>query len=358
MTPRPDILRRLRHACVLLAPILLGGCETLGYLTQAAGGHLSIIGGARSVERWLADPNASAELKRRLASARAIRQFASRQLHLPDNDSYRSYVELGRPFAVWNVVAAPEFSLQPLRSCFPVSGCVDYRGFFSLEDARRYARSLRERGNDVLVRGVPAYSTIGYFDDPLLSSFIDYPDTELARLLFHELAHQVVYVRDDSSFNESFAVALEREGVKRWLSAQGREQDLASFGTASKRAESLNALLAGTRARLLYLYRDNRAPNSTEALRAAKAREFARLKADYEALKASWGGFAGYDRIFGESPNNALLAATHSYARLVPAFQALLQDSGANLERFYARVRELAALPAEQREETLKRPLN
>ena len=342
----------------MLAPLWLGGCETLGYLAHAASGQLSIIGSARPVERWMADPEAPAELKQRLSGARAIREFASRQLLLPDNGSYRSYAELGRAYPVWNVIAAGEFSIEPARSCFPVSGCVDYRGFFSLERAESHAHNLREHGNDVLVRGVPAYSTLGYFDDPLLSSFIHYPDTELARLLFHELAHQVVYVRDDSSFNESFAVALEREGVRRWLSAQGREQDRASFEKASARAESFNALLVRTRARLRDLYREDRAPDALAAMRSAKAREFARMMAEYAELKAGWGGFAGYDRIVGEAPNNALLVAAHTYARLVPAFEALLRESAPDLESFYARVRELAAQPAEQREANLRRLLN
>lgn len=343
---------------ILLAVPLLGGCETLAYLAQAARGQLALVGSARPLERVLADPNTPPELKARLANAAAIRDYASRHLQLPDNGSYRSYVELGRPYPVWNVVAAGEFSVHPLRSCFPISGCVNYRGFFSREQADRYADNLRDRGDDVIVYGVPAYSTLGYFDDPLLSSFIRYPDTELARLLFHELAHQVVYVKEDSSFNESFAVALEREAVRRWLSSQGKQQELASFRQASARAESFKALLDKARDRLSELYRQSPAPADPAALRAAKAREFAQLKSDYEKLKTRWNGFTGYDRLIVDQPNNALLAAFNTYTRLVPAFEKMLPAKGASLEEFYAKVRALAAEAPEVREEKLKRLLN
>lgn len=347
-----------RALLALLAVPLLAGCETFSYLAQAAGGQLSLLGSARPLERILNDPDTPPDLKARLVRAAAIRDFASRELLLPDNGSYRSYVDLGRPYPVWNVVAASEFSVHAARSCFPISGCVNYRGFFSREDADQYASKLRSRGDDVIVYGVPAYSTLGYFDDPLLSSFIRYPDTELARLLFHELAHQVVYVKDDSSFNESFAVALEREAVKRWLSAQGRQAELASFAQASARADAFKTLLDATRLRLEALYRQNPSPAELPALRAAKEKEFARLKQDYEGLKASWNGFSGYDRLVGDQPNNALLAAFNTYTRLVPSFEKLLPKEGASLGDFYAKVKALAADAPEVREEKLKRLLN
>jgi predicted aminopeptidase len=201
----------MRIFCLALSALLLAGCETLAYYGQAAGGQLSLMGRAQPVEQVLADPAAARALKERLALAGQIRDFASRELRLPDNGAYRSYADLGRPYAVWNVVAAPEFSLEPVLSCFPVAGCVAYRGYHDKAAAEAHAESLRAAGHDVVVYGVPAYSTLGWFADPLLSTFIDYPEADLAGLMFHELAHQLLYVTDDSTFNESFAVVVERE---------------------------------------------------------------------------------------------------------------------------------------------------
>ena len=319
--------------------LALSGCETLSYYAQAVGGHLDLLGRARPVGELLADPQTPQALRERLALARAVREFASRELKLPDNASYRSYADLGRPYAVWNVVAAPEFSLEPVRSCFPVAGCVAYRGFFAQGDAERHAQALRARGNDVFVYGVPAYSTLGRFDDPLLSTFIAYPEAEFARLVFHELAHQLVYVRDDSTFNESFAVAVEREGVRRWLAAGNRAAELRATLEAQRRAEEFARLLEVAKERLARLYLLRLAP---EATRERKRREFAALKEHYLALKGGWGGYSGYDRMFGAEPNNAVLASFATYTALLPAFERLLAAEGGDLERFYARVRELA----------------
>jgi predicted aminopeptidase len=195
--------------CAVALIALVAGCQSLAYYTQAIGGHLKVLSRARPVPEWLADPSTPPELKQRLETARRIREFASTHLKLPENNSYAAYAELNRSYVVWNVFAAPEFSVEPKNECFPFIGCVSYRGFYSEGDARRHAAKLREAGYDVYVGGVPAYSTLGWSDDPLLSTFIGYSDAQLARLVFHELAHQLVYVRDDTTFNESFAVAVE-----------------------------------------------------------------------------------------------------------------------------------------------------
>ena len=241
--------RSSRVALALVAAALLQGCETLGYYAQAVSGQFGLLARARPVEQWLGESATPSPLRAKLETALAIRDYASRELGLPDNASYRRYADLGRPFAVWNVIAAPEFSTKPLQSCFPVAGCVSYRGFFAREDAERHAAGLRATGSDVHVYGVPAYSTLGWFDDPLLSTFIRYPDTELARLVFHELAHQVVYARDDTTFNESFAVAVEETGVRRWLAAAGREAQLAGFVEAQRRKAAFIALIEAARAK-------------------------------------------------------------------------------------------------------------
>ena len=314
----------------LLALCLLSGCETLAYYAQAIGGQLSLMASAQPVASVLADPATPQALRERLELARSIRDYASRELRLPDNGSYRSYADLGRPYVVWNVVAAPEFSLEPVESCFPVAGCVPYRGFFAREDAERHAGGLHAAGNDVSVRGVPAYSTLGRFDDPLLSSFIRHPDAELARLIFHELAHQLLYVKSDSTFNESFAVAVERAGVERWLAATGRSAGLKVFFESQERGRKFLGELEQSRARLKTLYA---MPLPPEVMRERKRAEFAELK---KALESN-------PRLKDVQPNNALLASFATYTQLVPAFEKLLAEEGGDLEKFYLKVKTLSA---------------
>jgi len=332
----------LRRLILLVAAVALSGCEMAAYYLQAAGGHLELVASTQPVARVLADPQTPALLRERLESATRIRDFASRALALPDNGSYRGYADLGRPYAVWNVVAAPEFSLSPVQSCFPVAGCVSYRGWYSKERAEAHAARLRAEGHDVLVQGVPAYSTLGWFDDPLLSTFIRYPDLDLARLVFHELAHQVAYAKDDSTFNESFAVAVEREGLRRWLRDSGREAETQRLVEAEQRARDFAALMGGARSSLEALYRTRLAPDE---LRRRKQEAFDTLVRDYETLKRErWNGYAGYDRYLLETPpNNALLAIFATYTQKVGAFERLLAEEGGDLARFYARVAALAA---------------
>lgn len=314
----------MRALLFLLSTVLLAGCETLYYYGQAAGGQLALVAKARSVEKVLADEAIPAALKERLRVAIGIRDFASRELKLPDNGAYRSYAELGRPYVVWNVVAAPEFSLQPVQSCFPIAGCVAYRGYYAKEAAEKHAAGLRTAGNDVIVYGVPAYSTLGWFDDPLLSTFIGYAEAELARLMFHELAHQVVYVKDDSTFNESFAVVVEHEGLRRWLAANARTAQ------PPRGQRPFEALVAATRAKLEALYRTRLAP---DAMRERK-------RAELEALRPWLATLRGFE---GAEPNNAFLASYATYTDLVPMFERLLAESKGDLPAFYARVKQLAS---------------
>ena len=318
------MMRRL--ALVLLLP-LAGGCDTIAYYKQAIGGQLEIMSAARPVEAWLADPATPASLRERLELARRIREFASSRLALPQNGSYKSYADLGRPFVVWNVFAAPEFSVQPKQECFPFTGCVSYRGFFSEQDARRHAARLKSEGYDVHVGGVPAYSTLGWFDDPLLSTFIRYPDAQLARLVFHELAHQLIYARDDTTFNESFAVAIEEEGVRRWLEAEGHAGDLQAFRDAQGRRQRFADRIKQARTRLAAAYGEPGA--SREALGAKKREEFEKLRAEYPAIVPA-------------EPNNAFLVSIALYTDLVPQFEALLAASGGDLPAFYEKAKALA----------------
>jgi predicted aminopeptidase len=335
-----------------LASLLLGGCGSIAYYAQAVSGHWDLIGRARPLDEVERDPATPEALRGRLALAQQIRAFASRALGLPDNGSYRRYADLGRPFAVWVVVSTAEFSVEPIEHCFPVAGCVSYRGYYAEADARREADAQRTRGRDAYVGGAPAYSTLGWFDDPLLSTFVGYPEAELARLVFHELAHQVAYARGDTEFNESFAMVVEEEGVRRWLEWRGAAASgtaLAEYRAARERRAAFTALLLACRERLRALYAGS---GSDAGKRAAKAAQFAALAADYARLKESWGGFAGYDRSMA-APDNALLASVAAYNGLVPALSARLRRHDGDLRAFYAEVRQLAALSREERRQRL-----
>ena len=328
---------RLAIAVLLAAPV--AGCESISYYTQAIGGQLNLLARARPIDAWLADPATPPALRSRLEQAQRIRGFASRSLGLPDNGSYHAYAELGRPYVVWNVYAAPEFSVEPKQECFPFTGCVSYRGFFSEEDARRHAGQLRSQGYDVHVAGVAAYSTLGWFDDPLLSTFIQYSDTQLARLVFHELAHQLVYARNDTTFNESFAVAVEEAGVRRWLQAEGRGAELDAFSASQARRREFAARVKQARERLASLYATGL---PREAMLGRKRGELERLRADYGAIVPA-------------EPNNAFLVSIALYTELVPAFERLLAASHGDMPKFYQAVKELAKSPQDERKLALAR---
>jgi len=343
---------RLRRLLLLAAlATSLGGCATLRYYTQAVSGQLDLLRRAKPIDEELASDAVPAALKAKLRAVSRMRDFASGELALPDNGSYRRYADLGRRFALWNVFAAPEFSLEPVTSCFPIAGCVGYRGYFDEADAKAEAAVQRERGYDVYIGGVPAYSTLGWFDDPVLSTFIQYPEAELARLMFHELAHQLLYVKNDTRFNESFAVAVERAGVERWLAKNGNEAQRATYLRMQGMRRDFIALLLRYRGMLEQYYRQGL---PQEEMRLGKARYFADMDEDYRRLKVSWGGFAGYDRWFAGKPNNATLASVTLYTQLVPAFTALLEREGGDLPRFYAAVKELAKLPKDERNARLQ----
>jgi predicted aminopeptidase len=341
------VRRRLLLALVLVVALGATACATLGYYGQAVRGGLEILRARRPIAELVRDPATPPERRERLRTVLAIRDFAARELGLARDDSYSSYVELGRPHAVWTVVAAPELSLAPLRWCFPFAGCVTYRGYFSADAARRFADRLARRGFDVEVGGAAAYSTLGWFADPVLSTFLDEPDADLAGLLFHELAHRRLYVQDDTTFNESFASVVEAEGVRRWLERQGRGAELAAWGERRRRERAAIDLLLAYRERLARVY----AATAPRQWKLERKRElFAALAADYEARRREWGEGTAYDGWFDGEPNNARLAAIGAYSELQPAFEALLRRAGGDLERFYAEVEALAALdPAGRR---------
>jgi predicted aminopeptidase len=320
---------------------------SLGYYWQSARGHLAVWWAARPAEQWIADTATDPALAERLRLAQRIRRFASEALSLPDNGSFTRYAQLDRPFVLWNVQAAPALSLEPRQWCFPVAGCVAYRGFFALAEAETFAASLRAEGLDVQVSGVPAYSTLGWFDDPLLSTFIRYPEPELAQLIIHELAHQVVYVQGDTAFNESFATAVELIGVERWLEHTGAAPAVREAWLARReRRERFVVLLTATSKSLRDVYGSSL---SDEAKRAAKREAFAALRAQAQAERVRSPEFAAYDRWFAQELGNAHLMAVGLYHDWVPAFLALFREQGQDMPRFFEAARALGALAPQER---------
>ena len=330
---------------------MTAGCSNLGYVAQSVHGHLILVRAARPVPEWLADAQTPDSLKEQLRLSQRMRDFAVAELKLPDNASYRRYADLGRNSAVWNVVAAPELSLTLKTWCFPVVGCVGYRGYFAREDAEAAAAGLRADGLEATVYGVPAYSTLGklpgaMFADPLLNTFLRNPEGEVARLIFHELSHQVAYAADDTVFNESFATAVERIGGARWLAQQGSPQARVEYEVYNARRNDFRELTRRVREQLDALFQSDASDADKRSVKAALMQQ---MRADHAALKAqAWGGYAGYDGWFTHA-NNASLGVLAAYNELVPQFERLFEREGRDFTRFYAQVQRLASLPKAQR---------
>ena len=360
MMRKPLALTPTGLGAVLVAAAVAGlaGCADLGYYWQSVSGHLQMLHAARPVNDWLGDAQTPAQLKSRLALTQRIRNFAVSELKLPDNPSYRRYADLQRRAVVWNVVAAPEFSLTLKTWCFPITGCVGYRGYFSEAEARAEADHLQAEGLETSVYGVPAYSTLGWMNwaggDPLLNTFIGYPEGELARLIFHELAHQVAYASGDTMFNESFATAVERLGSERWLTTQAGAEARAAYAAFDGRRRQFRALALATRRELTAIYEPKEAAaQSKQAQAASKMIALQRFQEAYTELKAGWGGFAGYDPWVARA-NNAQFGAQAAYDDLVPGFEALFEREGRDWQRFYDAVNRLARLSLEDRHEALR----
>jgi predicted aminopeptidase len=328
---------------VVLIAALSGGC----YLLQSAQGQLALMSRREPISRVVDRPSTPPAVRTQLEAVTAIRDFASHDLGLPDNGSYRSYADVGRPYVVWNVVAAPEFSVEPKEWCYPIVGCVAYRGYFREQRARRFAAGLRAEGFDVAVGGVAAYSTLGHFNDPVLNTMMGWNDVELAAIIFHELTHQMLYVSGDASFNEALATTVEEEGVRRWLRAQSRDADLAEHLVQQAHYLNVIDLLTATREELRRAYASGQTP---ESMRDKKRAAFAALRESYVQLKAGWGGHAPFEAWFADDLNNAHLASIATYYTCVPGFERELAAVGGNLTAFYARVRELAKLDQQQRD--------
>jgi predicted aminopeptidase len=335
-------MRMLKGVLALLAVAApLSGC----YVMQAATGQWGVMSKSRPIPQVLADPSTPAVTRDRLTLSQQARDFAIHELALPDGKSFRKYADLQRPYAVWNVVATPEFSVEPLRWCFPVAGCVAYRGYFQESRARSLAARLARSGDDATVGGVATYSTLGHLADPLFNTMLGWRESRFVGTIFHELAHERLYVPGDSEFNEAFASVVEDEGVRRWFESQGRGTDLAAYRLAGSREADFAALLRDARNHLSRLYASGL---EQQAMRIDKQREFGRLKFAYEELKKRWSGYAGYDGWFARTLNNADLASVATYRDCVPGLERELQAAG-SLAAFYARAEALAKLDAERR---------
>ncbi|HET7923997.1 MAG TPA: aminopeptidase [Rhodanobacteraceae bacterium] len=327
---------------------LTAGCGTLDYYGHVAHGQASLLVHRKPIEAIVADKSTDPKLRDRLAEAEAARRFASDHLGLPRNKSYTSYVDLGRPYATWNVFATPEFSVEPITHCFPFAGCVAYVGFFDKQSAERERKKLAAQGNDTAIEGSAAYSTLGWFADPILSSMLRWSDDELDGVIFHELAHQRVYAEDDTAFNESFATFVQREGLREWRESRG----LPPAGSESDaRDDAFAALVLDFRERLRTLYaRELDAP----AMREAKAREIDAFRERYRHLRATeWKDDAAYDRWVDAPINNARLVPFGLYDHWVPAFERLFMQANGDWPTFYGYVSGLARLSKEERDREL-----
>ena len=344
---------RLAAATVLLSA--LAGCTSTMYLLQAAGGEWHVMHARKPIVQVIDDPQTSESMIRELAEVREARDFASRVLKLPDNDSYRTYVKIDRPYVVWNVVAAPALSVQPKQWCFPIAGCVAYRGYFSEDRARAFAAGLKQQGYDVVIEGVPAYSTLGKLPDPVMSTMMRYGSDELAAMIFHELAHQLLYVTDDSRFDEAFAVTVEEEGLKRWLEYKGQPARIEQLARQRVDDQQFIALLRHARDRLAVVYAS---PASRRAKLLGKRQVFADLAAAIQALERRLGVHAPlYDGWIVDGLNNAELASVGTYYDCVPGFERLLRQENGDLPRFYDAARKLAREPLAVRDARLCGPL-
>ena len=343
---QPGCLCNIRVILIILSLVALTGCESIHYYNHLISGQIDILNKNKPIHQILDEPHVYEKLKTQLELVLDIREFAKNELYLPVKNQYLSFADLERPFAVWNVYATSEFSLTPKTWCYPVVGCTAYRGYFSKEDARDYSDKLKKQGYDVFMGGVAAYSTLGWFDDPVLSTFVYRSHVNLAALIFHELAHELLYVKDDTTFNESFATAVEQEGLRRWLETKNDLEAFADYKIDYQRRRQFVQLVMKYRKQLESLYARDM---STPTKRDAKASVFDALRDEYRLLKQKWGGYPGYDLWFSHALNNAQMISVSTYYDLVPQFFKLLQHKEYSLKLFYKECQNLAKKTKEER---------
>lgn len=363
------ILKFVRRKKVLLlllltAVVAVSGCQTIGFYTQAVKGQYQIFAHQKTIDKLIADPQTPEPLRKQLQLVQQLRAFAKDELKLPVDGHYRKYVDLHRPYVVWNVQATPQYSLEPHTWWYPLVGSLEYRGYFSEQGARKYAAHLGTN-YDVYVDGVEAYSTLGWFKDPLLNTFIDRSEPELAEVIFHELGHQRVFARGDTDFNEAFATTVGQEGARRWLRTSGKTNLLERYALAIHRNDQFVHLIMSTREQLQTVYGDTldkdgkvvaakKLPMPPEELERAKQHVFADLHHNYEQLKTSWGGYSGYDNWFARELNNAQLNTIANYYDFLPGFERLLELNGNDMDKFYVEVERLSKMDKDERHQWLR----
>ena len=345
------LVRLLMAACT----VLLCGCHSIGYYSQAVSGQWELLTKPESIRQIIADARTPAPLRERLQLVLRLREFAAAKLALPTNGHYLNYADLKRPYVAWTVQAAPEFSTRAKSWWYPIVGSLEYQGYFKEAAARRYAETLRQRGFDVFVGGVPAFSTLGWFHDPVLNTFVFEDEADLAELLFHELAHQRVFVAGDTEFNEAFATAVAQEGLRRWMQTKHDPAGHERYRASVAREEQFVQLVIETRAKLEKFFDSTNHPPRLDAeLRAGKQAVFDEMKEGYSRLKQSWGGDTGYDQWFAKPINNAQLNTVEAYHKLMPGFARLLAKQRGDFPAFYREVKSIGRLKKDERRERLK----
>jgi predicted aminopeptidase len=350
--------RVLVLACACLLMILaLSGCQTIRFYSQAVAGQYEILVHQTPLDELIKDPGTDPKLKAQLELVLKIRQFAAQELKLRPDGSYLKYVDLHRPFVVWNVNVAPRLSLEPKTWWFPIVGSASYRGYFSQTGARRYAAIWEKKGWDACVGDVTTYSTLGWFKDPLLNTFIFESEADLADTIFHELTHELLFIAGDTDFNEALATMVAQEGVRRWFRESPDARGYERYAEGVLHDNDFVKLVMATRDDLQKVYDDARLPEAAKLQR--KAEIIAQMRIHYATLKASWGvSKSGYDEWFAEPVNNAQLNTVAAYYDLVPAFQALLRAQGGDMDKFYKAAGDLAKEPLPKRHEALHAYLN
>ncbi len=335
-----------RSLLLVLVMIASSACSSLSYYRQAIGGQMELLQKRRPISTVIEDPVVEVQVRERLKMIQKARVFAVSELLLPDNDSYSDYADLGRPYALWNVFATPPYSLQAKQWCYPFAGCINYRNYFSQSPAQAYADTLQAQGQDVYVAGVSAYSTLGWFDDPVLNTMMRWQDYDLVGTLFHELAHQKFYIPDDTVFNESLARAIEQEGLRRWMAQQQDSQNYQRYLQESKREQEFIALVLAAREKLSALYSSGKPEQS---MFVAKLDIFRQLRRDYLVLRQQWGGYDAYDQWIFSGVNNAKVQSVATYHDYLPAFREILRQQGGDLAKFYRAIQALTKMEIAER---------
>jgi predicted aminopeptidase len=338
------------YSAAALFVALLAGCGNLRYYTQAARGHFGVISETRPISEILADPGTTGSLRRKLKLVLDARNFAEKELKLEANGHYLGYADLGRDSVVYNVFAAPKLSLEPKRWWYPIIGRQSYRGYFGKQDAVDFAKGLRAEGFDIYVGGVDAYSTLGWFKDPVLNTWVNDEDEEVVSLVIHELTHQRLYISGDTAFNEAFATAVEIAGTRRWLQQKGDEAAIREWEARQARRGRFIQLIKTTRARLKQVYADG-----ATAARSGKAGALADFRHDLVRLRTDWGNTNAYSSWLKKPVNNARLNTVSTYFELVPAFLGLLDSKAGDYEAFYAEVKRIGRMNKAERRRVLQK---